>query len=160
MGIEIEKKFLLNNSNWKRLATGIDYCQGYLSSNKNCTVRVRTIGNRGFLTIKGASRGAVRKEFEYEIPVTEAEEMLINLCQKPLIQKKRYTIKTDDATWEVDEFFGDNEGLCVAEIELDHEDQKFTIPAWVGEEVTGDPRYFNSSLVRNPYSSWTTGKKP
>jgi len=154
MGIEIEKKFLLKNDQWRKLADGVDYCQGYLNIEKNSTVRVRTIGKKGFLTVKGISRGAIRAEFEYKIPMDDAREMLNTLCKRPLITKKRYTIKSNDMVWEIDEFFGENEGLIVAEVELTSEQQKFTIPDWVGEEVTNDPRYFNSNLVKTPYCSW------
>ncbi len=154
MGIEIEKKYLLKNNSWKELGVGVDYCQGYLSTEKNHTVRLRIIGNNGYLTIKGASIGAVRQEFEYEIPVDDAKKMLNTLCQQPFIIKKRYRIHVDETIWEVDEFFGENEGLFVAEFELEHEDQEHTIPKWIGEEVTGDQRYFNSNLVKYPYSLW------
>ena len=158
MGIEIEKKFLLKNDDWRELGPGVDYCQGYLNTEKSRTVRVRTIGNKGFLTIKGISRGAVRQEFEYEIPIDDAKKMLDTLCKQPLIRKKRYRIKTNDMVWEVDEFFDGNEGLVLAEVELAHEHQEFTIPDWVSREVTGDPRYYNSSLVKTPYSSWDNNK--
>jgi len=117
-------------------------------------VRVRTIDDKGFLTIKGVTVGAARAEYEYEIPAREADEMLTNLCEKPLIEKNRYKIKAGEVTWEVDEFFGDNEGLVVAEVELATEDQTFEKPAWVGAEVTGDPRYFNSNLTKNPFKNW------
>lgn len=159
MGIEIEKKFLLKNDQWKELGAGVDYCQGYLNTEKSRTVRVRTIGDKGFLTIKGISRGAVRAEFEYEIPRGDAQKMLATLCEQPLIRKKRYRIKTDDVVWEIDEFFGENEGLVLAEVELEDERQKFAIPDWVGEEVTENPIYFNSSLVKNPYCSWSDNKE-
>lgn len=159
MGIEIEKKFLLKNDNWKPLATGVDYCQGYLSTEKNRTVRLRTIGEKGYLTIKGKSEGAVRQEFEYEIPVSDAQQMLNELCEQPLISKRRYQIEIGKYIWEVDEFSGENEGLCVAEIELEHESQEFVVPDWIGKEVTGDPRYFNSNLVKNPYSLWNDTEK-
>jgi len=159
MGVEIEKKFLLKNDGWKKLGEGVDYCQGYLNTEKNRTVRIRTIGDKGYLTIKGASIGAVRQEFEYEIPVDDAEEMLNHLCERPLIKKKRYRIKAGNVVWEVDEFFGENEGLILAEVELDDEEQPFTRPDWLGAEVTGDPRYFNSNLVKTPYSLWGDDKE-
>ncbi len=154
MGIEIEKKFLLTGQEWKKLAQGKTYRQGYLNSSKERSVRVRTIGDKGFMTIKGKSVGATRMEFEYEIPVQDAETILEKLCLKPTIHKKRYTMEVDGFTWEVDEFFGENEGLVVAEIELEHEDQAFTKPDWIGEEVTSDVRYFNANLSKHPYSEW------
>ena len=154
MGIEIEKKFLLNGSEWKQLAAGTAYRQGYLSSVKERTVRVRTINDKGFLTIKGISVGAVRREYEYEIPVEDANALLDELCEKPIIEKNRYKVEHGGFTWEIDEFFGENDGLVVAEIELESEDQLFERPKWVGEEVTGDARYFNSNLIKHPYCRW------
>lgn len=154
MGIEIERKFLLNGTAWKKLAEGTPYRQGYLNSTKERTVRVRTIGDKGFLTIKGISIGATRSEYEYEIPHADAAALLDDLCEKPIIEKNRYKIPHAGFTWEVDEFFGENDGLVVAEIELESEEQSFDKPDWVGEEVTGDPRYFNSSLITQPYSQW------
>lgn len=154
MGVEIEKKFLLAGNDWKELAEGTSYRQGYLSSVKERTVRVRTIRDKGFLTIKGISVGATRLEYEYEIPFEEADELLNELCEKPLIEKNRYKVNIGEHTWEIDEFFGENEGLVVAEIELESEKQEFIKPQWVGEEVTGDPRYFNSNLIKNPFRHW------
>lgn len=154
MGIEIEKKFLLTGAGWKKLASGTTYRQGYLSTVKERTVRVRTIAGKGFLTIKGISVGASRLEYEYEIPLEDANSLLDELCEKPLIEKNRYKIEFSGFTWEVDEFFGENDGLVVAEIELESEDQSFDRPEWVGEEVTGDARYFNSNLIKKPYSQW------
>ncbi|MEZ7198575.1 CYTH domain-containing protein [Pseudodesulfovibrio karagichevae] len=154
MAKEIERKFLLVGDDWRELAKGTHYRQGYLNSAKERTVRVRTIDDKGFLTIKGITTGATRVEYEYEIPHAECTEMLDNLAEKPIIEKARYKIEFGGFTWEVDEFFGVNRGLVVAEIELKSEDQAFEKPAWVGEEVTGDPRYFNSNLVANPYTTW------
>jgi len=154
MGIEIERKFLLSADTWKEPAQGTYYRQGYLNSQKERTVRVRTIGDTGFLTIKGISVGATRMEYEYEIPVEDARVLLSELCEKPLIEKNRYKIEFAGFIWEVDEFFGENEGLIVAEIELESEGQQFEKPEWVGKEVSDDPRYFNSSLIKNPFSSW------
>jgi CYTH domain-containing protein len=154
MGIEIERKFLLTGDAWKELARGTHYRQGYLNSQKERTVRVRTIDASGFLTIKGVSVGATRMEYEYEIPVQDANVLLDEICEKPIIEKNRYRIEFAGFIWEVDEFFGENEGLVVAEIELESEDQQFEKPEWVGEEVSGDPRYFNSSLIKEPYSTW------
>jgi adenylate cyclase len=154
MGIEIERKFLLTGTSWKHLAPGTSYRQGYLNSTKERTVRVRTIDDKGFLTIKGISIGATRVEYEYEIPAVDAKKLLDDLCEKPIIEKSRYKITHAGFVWEIDEFFGENEGLVVAEIELESEDQTFAKPEWVGEEVTGDPRYFNSNLIKNPFTKW------
>ncbi|OIQ50005.1 CYTH domain protein [Pseudodesulfovibrio hydrargyri] len=154
MAKEIERKFLLVGDDWRALAKGTHYRQGYLNSAKERTVRVRTIDDKGFLTIKGITTGATRVEYEYEIPHGECTEMLDNLAEKPIIEKARYKIEFGGFVWEVDEFFGVNRGLVVAEIELKSEDQAFEKPSWVGEEVTGDPRYFNSNLVANPYTTW------
>jgi len=154
MGTEIERKFLLNGDAWKGLAKGTYYRQGYLNSQKERTVRVRTIDETGFLTIKGISVGATRMEYEYEIPVEDAKVLLEELCEKPIIEKNRYKIEFAGFIWEVDEFFGENEGLLVAEIELESEEQQFEKPNWVGEEVGSDSRYFNSNLIKNPFSSW------
>ena len=153
MALEIERKFLVKEDTWRN-EQGTHYRQGYLNSIKERTVRVRTIGDKGYLTIKGISKGPVRTEYEYEIPVAEAEAMLDELCEKPLIEKKRYKIEFKGFVWEVDEFFGENQGLIVAEVELEKEDQAFSKPEWVGEEVTGDPKYFNANLIHNPYKNW------
>jgi CYTH domain-containing protein len=154
MGKEIEKKFLILNNDWRHLGTGEPYCQGYLNSEKERTVRVRTIGDRGILTIKGPNLGGVRLEYEYDIPFNEAQEMLHELCRKPLIEKTRYKIPFKGFIWEVDEFKGENAGLIFAEIELQHEGQEFAKPSWIGKEVTDDSRYYNANLVKNPYSNW------
>jgi adenylate cyclase len=154
MGTEIERKFLMKDDSWRSLATGTKYRQGYLNSTKERVVRVRTIDDKGFLTIKGITTGATRVEYEYEIPDAEATAMLDDLCEKPLIEKNRYKIALCGFTWEVDEFFGENQGLIVAEVELESEDQQFEKPEWIGEEVTGDPKYFNSNLIQNPYLKW------
>lgn len=154
MGKEIERKFLINGDDWRALAQGTMYRQGYLNSAKERTVRVRTVGDRAFLTIKGITVGATRAEYEYEIPFGDCNALLDNLAENPLIEKKRYKIKQGEFVWEIDEFFGDNQGLIVAEIELVSEDQAFDKPRWVGEEVTGDPRYFNSNLIKHPFTKW------
>lgn len=154
MGKEIERKFLLKGEAWRKLATGTSYRQGYLNSVKERTVRIRTVGDKAFLTIKGVTVGATRAEYEYPIPFDECNAMLDTLAEKPIIEKKRYKVKLGQFTWEVDEFFGENQGLIVAEIELQSEDQAFDKPDWVGDEVTGDPRYFNSNLIKHPYTKW------
>jgi len=153
MGKEIERKFLLVGDAWKTVK-GTHYRQGYLNSVKERTVRVRTIDDKGFLTVKGISVGATRSEYEYEIPAGDANAMLDALCEKPIIEKSRYKVEFGGLVWEVDEFYGENQGLVVAEVELESEDQKFEKPAWVGDEVTGDPKYFNSNLIKKPYSKW------
>ena len=153
MALEIERKFLVKEGAWRN-EKGTTYRQGYLNSAKERTVRVRIIDVKGYLTVKGISRGAVRVEYEYEIPGVEAEAMLNDLCEKPLIEKMRYKIEFKGLVWEVDEFFGENQGLIVAEVELESEDQTFAKPEWVGEEVTGDPKYFNANLIHHPYSRW------
>lgn len=152
MGTEIERKFLVTGEAW-RSADGMRLIQGYLNRDKARTVRVRVAGEQAFLTIKGPTHGASRAEFEYEIPLAEAESLLL-LCDGPVIEKFRHIIEHRGFTWEVDEFFGDNAGLVVAEIELNGEDQIFDRPQWVGKEVTEDPRYFNSSLAAHPYRLW------
>jgi adenylate cyclase len=154
MGEEIERKFLVSGEAWQETAEGTRYRQGFLSTEPERTVRVRVAGPRGSITVKGKNVGARRPEFEYEIPVADAERMLDTLCQRPLIEKVRYTLAVGPHTWEIDVFDGSNAGLVVAEIELMSEDEAFEKPAWVGDEVTDDPRYFNSNLVANPYQTW------
>lgn len=153
MALEIERKFLVKEGAWRN-EKGTAYRQGYLNSTKERTVRVRIIDDKGYLTVKGISRGAVRVEYEYEIPGAEAKAMLNDLCEKPLIEKTRYKIEFKGLVWEVDEFFGENQGLIVAEVELESEDQTFVKPEWVGEEVTCDSKYFNANLIHHPYSRW------
>ncbi len=153
MAFEIERKFLVKGYQWRN-GHGKMYRQGYLNSDKKRNVRIRVINDKGYLTVKGISQGAVREEYEYEIPKADADAMLDGLCEKPLIEKKRYTIVYKGFVWEVDEFFGYNLGLIVAELELQSEDQAFLKPEWIGEEVTGDPKYFNANLVHRPYSKW------
>ena len=153
MGIEIERKFLVTNESWKAKTKGILYRQGYLNSEKTRTVRVRTIEQKAFLTIKGISVGAKRAEFEYEIPLADGVALLA-LSEKPIIMKHRYRLVFGGMTWEIDEFHGENEGLIVAEIELESETQTFDLPTWLGAEVTHDARYFNSSLIKLPFSKW------
>jgi adenylate cyclase len=129
--------------------------QGYLCSDPARTVRVRIEGESGLLTIKSKSTGATRGEWEYPIPLAEAQELLDRLCERPLVEKYRRRIPYAGFTWEVDEFLGENAGLVVAEIELPSEDTSFDKPAWIGQEVTGEKRYYNSSLIRFPFSQWT-----
>ena len=154
--IETERKFLVLNDSYKQQAyTQKRIAQGYLSSVPERTVRVRTKGDRGFLTIKGKSNesGTSRMEWEKEISVADAEQLLA-LCEKGAIDKIRHEVKVGSHIYEVDEFFGDNAGLTVAEIELADENEEFIKPEWLGEEVTGTERYYNAYLSRNPYNSW------
>jgi CYTH domain-containing protein len=159
MAREIERKYLIReDKNWRDIP-GTVFRQGYLSTVKERTVRVRTIGQKGYLTIKGITVGATRLEFEYEIPVAEANEMLDTLCERPLIEKTRRIIEHAGFIWELDEFFGVNAGLVIAEVELESEDTIFEKPPWIAMEVTDDPRYFNANLVANPYSIWPENKQ-
>ncbi|HZP64739.1 MAG TPA: CYTH domain-containing protein [Rudaea sp.] len=152
MATEIERKFLVEGTAWRQ-GRGTRLVQGYLNRDPQRTVRVRIAGSAGFLTVKGASRGATRSEFEYAIPLADAEALLA-LVDGPLVEKVRYEITHAGALWEVDEFLGDNAGLVLAEIELEREDQPVMKPAWVGAEVTGDPRYYNANLAAFPYARW------
>ncbi len=154
MAKEIERKFLVSGDAWRQLATGTYYRQGYLSTVKERTVRVRTIDEDAFLTIKGVSRGLTRVEYEYQVPHGDAVEMLADLCLQPIVEKHRYKIEYQGLVWEVDEFHGVNEGLIVAEVELESEEQEVPKPDWIGEEVSDDPRYFNANLIANPYTTW------
>ncbi len=156
MGIEIERKFLVRNDTWRKLARGpgVPIRQGYLTIAQRATVRVRRIGDEARVTIKGKVTGLRRSEFEYPVPVADADQMLDQLCRKPIIDKVRYRIPTGSLVWEVDDFFGENAGLVVAEIELKSEADKFETPAWLGREVTGLKRFYNSSLTQHPYSTW------
>lgn len=153
MATEIERKFLVIGNDWKQ-GDCMRISQGYLNRDKERTVRVRIAGKEAFLTIKGATQGASRAEFEYPIPLEDAQQ-LIGLCDGPVIEKFRYVLEYKGMTWEVDEFQGANLGLVVAEIELTSEGQDFERPGWVGQEVTEDPRYFNSRLSTHPYAAWS-----
>lgn len=154
MGLEIEKKFLIKNDNWKQFVSEEkEITQGYLNANPNRTVRIRIAGKQGFLTIKSKSKGSVRSEFEYEIPIEDATE-LIELCEKPILSKTRFIVKFENHTWEIDVFEKENKGLVVAEIELSKEDEFFLTPDWIGKEVTEETKYYNSQLIENPYSEW------
>jgi adenylate cyclase len=152
MGIEIERKFLVRGDAWKA-APAVRYAQGYLNRDKQRTVRVRIAQDQAWLTVKGLSRGATRAEFEYAVPVADAEQLLA-LCDGPLVVKLRRVIEHAGSTWEVDEFLEDNAGLVVAEIELAADDAPFERPDWLGDEVTHDARYFNSSLATAPFNTW------
>lgn len=156
MGIEIERKFLVRDLSIVANLAGTAMRQGYLSVDPERTVRVRVAGPRAFMTIKGAGSesGASRAEYEYEIPAPDAEELLDRLALRPLIEKTRYRLPAGDLVWEIDVFRGDNDGLIVAEIELPSEATEVAMPDWIGDEVTGDPRYYNASLVSHPYRDW------
>lgn len=154
MGLEIERKFLLKNEDWRsEIQESTTIKQGYLNTHIERTVRVRVKGNKGFLTIKGKTENVSRKEFEYEIPVEEAIAM-IALCEQPVIEKTRNIIKQNGFTWEIDEFDGENKGLIVAEVELENEGQIIQLPNWIDEEVSNDPKYYNSSLLARPFKNW------
>lgn len=154
MGEEIERKFLVKDDSWRGKGAGKRYRQGYLSTVKERTVRIRTVGDKGLVTIKGIAVGATRSEYEYEIPLADANEILDNLCERPLIEKVRYRIPRGDLVWEIDQFDGENRGLIVAEVELKNEKQTVPLPSWIGQEVTGDLRYSNANLVAHPFSTW------
>lgn len=155
MAQEIERKFLVTGGSWRAAATGKRYCQGYIKTVRaGQSVRVRIAGDQGYLTIKGPSQGLSRAEFEYEIPLGDAQQMLDTLCDRPLIEKTRYRLPMGPVVWEIDEFKGDNAGLIVAEVELENEAQVVELPEWIGQEVSGDPKYYNQSLVNYPYSQW------
>jgi adenylate cyclase len=159
MGVEIERKFLIREgyeNQWQGNVTGTAYVQGYLSRERGRTVRVRIAGQKAFITIKGEVRGISRAEFEYAIPVEDARAML-TLCDGPLVEKTRHLIPHEGHIWEIDVFHGNNEGLTVAEIELKDEEQEVPLPGWAGREVTGDQRYYNSSLSQHPYREWKEG---
>ena len=158
MALEIERKYLIDLEKIGTLENGIRIKQGYLSTNKDAVVRVRVKNDKAYLTIKGSNSGIARLEYEYEIPLIEANEMLEKLCQKPVIDKTRYIINHENHTWEVDVFYGDNEGLVVAEVELSSEDETIILPSWVKEEVTTDARYYNSNLMKLPFKDWEENK--
>jgi adenylate cyclase len=153
MGTEIERKFLVRDRSVLDHAVGVAYRQGYLSTDPERTVRIRRAGDHAYVTIKGVSRGATRAEFEYEIPFEDVTALL-SLCHRPIIEKTRYRIDHAGLTWEVDVFEGENDGLVVAEVELAAADTAVPLPAWIGDEVTADRRYFNANLVRHPFRDW------
>lgn len=157
MGVEIERKFTVR-ADFCPQGAGTEMAQGYLSRDPQRTVRVRLAGGRGYLTVKGETRGMVRAEYEYEIPPTDARAMLA-LCDPPLVEKTRYVVDAAGRRWEVDVFHGANDGLVVAEVELPSETAEVTLPAWVEREVTREKRYYNSALIVHPYHSWTAAEK-
>ena len=157
MAKEIERKFLVDQEKLPALPTPYTIQQGYIAAT-GATVRVRIRNNEAFLTLKGKAKGLTRSEFEYPIPLADAKAMLSELCIHPFISKKRYLIEHEGHTWELDIFEGENEGLIVAEIELESETEPFAKPDWVTEEVSNDPRYRNAYLVTQPFSTWKAEK--
>ena len=153
MPLEIERKFLVDSTEYKLGAKAIEITQAYLAVEKNLAVRVRIEGVRASITIKSKKSERVNLEYEYSIPLDEAKSMMI-LSPFPAIEKTRHTLEHEGHTWEVDEFYGENKGLVVAEIELDEENEQFEKPHWLGEEVTGDFRYLNSNLAKMPIQKW------
>jgi len=155
MAKEIERKFLVTSEAWRRhIRKAVAYRQGYMANNEKVSVRVRISDDDARLNIKSATLGVYRLEYEYSLPLNDAQQMLDELCMRPLIEKTRYYVDDAGHTWEVDVFEGDNAGLVVAELELDDEDAPYTRPDWVGEEVSDDPRYYNVCLVEHPYKDW------
>lgn len=155
MGTEIEKKYLIVSDDWRKHAdTGIYMVQGYMSSNEKSSVRIRINGDSANLNIKSKTIGIQRSEYDYVIPVDEAKEILETLCDKPFIEKTRFLVMHEGHEWEIDVFAGDNDGLIVAELELDSIDEKFALPDWIGDDVSNDPRYYNVCLVTHPFKDW------
>jgi len=155
MPIEIERKFLLSNNTWRdEVVKSSRIRQGYMGIIDKASVRIRIQGDKANINVKSATLDIRRMEYEYEIPLDEAEEMLDQLCNQPQIDKTRFIVKRDGHVWEIDEFYGDNEGLTVAEVELGSEDEAVIKPDWIGEEVTTDPRYYNVSLIKHPFKEW------
>lgn len=160
MGVEIERKFLVADDAWRAAATSREVLrQGYLANTAKASVRVRRAGDRGWLSAKSMTRGLVRQEYEYEIPLADAERMLDTLCDGPLVEKVRHLVPVGAHVWEIDEFLGDNAGLIVAELELDAPDEAFERPAWLGVEVTQEERYYNFRLAERPFRQWTAAER-
>jgi adenylate cyclase len=156
MPLEIERKFLVDGDAWRAAARRRErYAQGYLAGSERCSVRVRLGDGRAWLGVKGRLSAATRLEYEYPIPPAEAEELLERLCALGTVEKWRHFVPYAGREWEVDEFLGDNSGLVVAELELESEDARFERPAWIGAEVTSDPRYLNTALAQRPWRTWT-----
>ena len=154
MAKEIERKFLVSGTAYRSGQRTL-FKQGYLSIDPAHTIRVRISDKKAFLTIKGMTKGVERMEYEYQIPVTDAEEMLQNLCKQTIIEKYRYVLPAGNGLkWEVDEFLGANAGLVVAEIELRHSDEQVSLPQWLGREVSGEERFYNSNLSQHPFCEW------
>lgn len=161
MSVEIERKYLVKSMDWKgRADTGTRFLQGYLANTKKAAIRVRIAGERAWLTLKGARAGISRLEFEYPLPVADAKQMLQEFCQGQVIDKTRYRLPLDEHVWEIDVFHDANEGLVLAEIEIENEQESFSLPGWIGEEVSADKRYYNAYLSQYPYSSWSDSTSP
>jgi adenylate cyclase len=155
MALEIERKFLVVNDKWQdNVLSEAVLKQGYIANQPNATVRVRIAGDSACLNLKSATKGISRSEFEYPIPLEDAEQILAQLAEQPFIDKTRYKVRWGGHVWDLDLFAGENSGLIMAEVELSSEDEPFELPPWAGEEVSGDPRYYNASLVKHPYSQW------
>ena len=155
MAKEIERKFLIDISGIESIGSGSRIKQGYISTTDNTAVRIRVSGAVAYLTLKGENQGATRSEFEYEIPIEDANEIIKELCSGPVIDKTRYLVEYGSHTWEIDVFHGDNDGLIVAEVELESETEEVDLPKWVINEVTGEVKYYNSSLLNNPFNKWS-----
>ena len=156
MAVEIEHKFLVRDERWRReVERSVRMRQGYLTSDARCSVRIRVAGDQGYLNIKSGTLGIQRSEYEYPIPLAEAEEILDTLCEQPLLEKTRHFVRFGGHLWEIDEFEGDNAGLIVAEVELSRIDEPFDQPDWLGADVSHDIRYYNSQLARHPYRTWS-----
>ena len=154
MAKEIERKYRIKDNTWKsEIHSSHTIKQGYLNLEPTRTVRVRIMGPKAFLTIKGKNIKTTRLEFEYEIPIDDALQLL-QLCEKPLLEKTRHEIHINKLIWEIDEFEGDNQGLIIAEVELQDENQEIELPSWIEKEVSHESRYYNSSLIKNPYKNW------
>lgn len=150
MAVEVERKFLVTSEAWRENAEPCAIRQGYVCLGEDATVRIRIAGAVAFITVKSKAHGISRAEFEYEIPLADAEDMLRDLCARPIIEKTRYSLMHAGKLWTVDVFDADNAGLVVAEVELEHPDERLVLPDWVGKEVSTDPRYRNSALVHAP----------
>lgn len=158
MPTEIERKFKVTSDKYKQLCKPLNCKQGYLDTQNEPLVRVRIMGGKAYLTLKGKDEGIRRLEFEYEIPVIDANELLSNFCSTTLIEKNRYILSVEKTIWEVDEFLGENSGLVIAEVELPSEYANFSKPSWIGQEVSQDTKYYNYKLIEHPYSKWNEGE--
>jgi len=155
LAIEIERKFTIKNDSWRQqINKSQRYVQGYLAGNERTSVRIRIAGEQANINIKSATLGIFRQEYEYPLPLEDAEKMLADLCEKPVIDKVRHFVTHAGKIWEIDEFSGENEGLIVAEIELNDIEEQFELPDWADKDVSDDKRYYNVSLVKHPYKDW------
>ena len=159
MATEIERKFKVISNEYKKIGKPLNCKQGYIETKNGALVRVRIIGKKSYLTLKGENEGIRRLEYEYEIPILDAEELLSNFCSTTLIEKNRYILSIEKTLWEVDEFLGENLGLVIAEVELLSENDNFSKPSWIGQEVSHDIKYYNYKLVKHPYSKWNEVEK-